>query len=242
MSSLDLLERILRVAALFAPDDEAGADPAASAGARARESEGLKRALISHHHYLLALLRYKAGDEELAEDILQETYLAFLASRPDARRFADESKLKNYLVTIALNKLRDHWRREGGARRHRQLFRSREEAEAWLESLPSTEADPEGSLLDSEEGLRLRRAVALAMEGLGERQRLALEMKFARGLDNASIAGELGLGIKAVESLLFRAKAQFRARFGETAVDANERPSGRVHYLRDAGYGSKERD
>jgi RNA polymerase sigma factor (sigma-70 family) len=224
MKSVFLLERILLLAAQLSADGEEGA--------------GLEKALIAQHHYLLALLRFKTNDDALAEDILQETYLAFLGSAPDRSRFADETKLKNYLVTIALNKLRDHWRKEGVVRRHQALFRNQDEADAWLEHLPSAQAGPDGRFLDAEESARLRRAVALAMEGLGDRHRLVLELKFAKDLDNGKIAEALGLGVKAVESLLFRAKAQFRKEFEKTLTEENESAPERVDYKRDAAHGT----
>ncbi len=202
--------------------------------------EAFRRSMVEQHHYLLALLRYKTNDDGLAEDLLQETYLSFLASRPDRRRFADAAGLRNYLTTIALNKLRDHWRREGGTRRRQAAFRSREEADAWLESLPSAQGDPAGAALDEEEAKRVERTVALAMERLPERRRLALELKFAKNLDNGEIAAKLGLGIKAVESLLFRAKAQFRKEFAILAAEENESVYGCVDYERDGGHGPQK--
>jgi RNA polymerase sigma factor CnrH len=222
MDSLDLLGRIVQALAAFASGEE---------------SDALKRRLIEQHHYLLALLRYKTRDDSLAEDLLQESYLAFLSANPDPSRFADGVKLRNYLVTIALNKLRDHWRKEGGAKRRSVLFRSREDLNDWMESLPSNQGDPTKALIDREEDETLSRAVAFAMERLPEGQRRALELKFAKDMDNPSIAEELGLGVKAVESLLFRAKARFRKEFEKTGLGENEAGAERVDYGRDRGHG-----
>ena len=218
MNSFHLLGRVLQTLAVTS---------------QGPEGDSLRKALVSQHHYLLALLRYKTGDESLAEDLLQETYLAFLALAPDPRRFADLTKLKNYLVTIALNKLRDHWRREGGSKGRRTLFRSRKELDEWLENLPSAHAGPARELQEKEEEDRRNRAVALAMEKLPDRHRIVLGLKFTEDLDNGGIAARMGIGVKAVESLLVRAKAGFRKEFENVALRENGSPGERVDRGRD---------
>ncbi len=183
----------------------------------------LSKALWDEHQYLLALLVYKLGDDDLAQDILQETYLAFLrsGSRP---RFSDAKKLRNYLVTIALNKIRDYYRSAASPSR-RLCFRTEEEADAWLASLPSGEAGPAEGLERELEDRRRQALVALAMEALPQQQRLVLELKFTQGLDNPQAAARMGIGIKALESLLFRAKAAFKKEFIKAGQSANESAS-----------------
>jgi RNA polymerase sigma-70 factor (ECF subfamily) len=209
------------------------------------EERRLRDALWEHHRYLLSLLRYKTGSDETAEDLLQETYLSFLrnsASRDAIAsrgaetspaegyppRFQDSKKLKNYLTTIALNKVRDYFRGPHSPSR-RLSFRNPEEAEAWLENLPAREAGQEERLADEAEAAERRNLTAAAMERLPERYRGALELKFARGMDNPAAAAALGLGIKALESLLVRAKAAFKKEFlALSAAGPNEKGGDRV--------------
>ncbi|GEM_PF-2562391 len=212
----------------------AGADPgtyrslallslmAAALEGRGGPDPGLRERLWEQHRYLLSFLRCRCRDEEEAEDILQESYLAFLASMgrwSDGKGpvFGGERKLRNYLVSIALNKLRDR-RRGKDAPARRLEFRSPEEAQAWLDSLPAREASQDEVLAArAEEGER-RALVALAMESISAEHRRVLELRFARGLANPEAARELGLGIKALESLLFRAKAAFKKAFIEISA------------------------
>ncbi len=195
-----------------------------------------KKRLIDHHHYLLALLRFKTGDEMLAEDLLQDTYLAFLRTNPDPRRFDSDAKLKNYLITIALNKLRSHFRSGKGGFPGKTVFASSEELTYYLDNLPSKHPEAEESLIAAEEKQQTADAVALAMERLPERQRRILELKFTRGLDNPQISAELSLGVKAVESLLFRAKAQFKKEFEKITLEENVYPSLAVNKRGQAGH------
>jgi RNA polymerase sigma-70 factor (ECF subfamily) len=169
-----------------------------------------------HHRYLLALLEYKTGDPELALDLLQDTYLSFLNAAlagGAASRWSDDAKVRNYLITIALNKVRDHSR--SARRRAGTLvkFRTNEEMESWLESAASSEPSAEAVLAAEGEERRLGSLSRLAMERLPDRDRTILFLKFTRELDNPSIAAEMGIGIKAAESLLFRAKRRFRDEF-----------------------------
>lgn len=198
-------------------------------GISPEEGQRLRAALWEHHRYLLAMLRYKTGDEDLAEDLLQDTYAAFLR-RQDRPRFSGPEKLRNYLVSIALNKLRDHFRGKDAPRR-RFEFRSEEEAESWIESLPSAEAGPEERLAGQAEEEERRALVTLAMEAIPEAHRAALELKFAMDLGNEEIASRLGLGLKAAESLVFRARQSFRKEFMKASLEPNGSASGRVHSI-----------
>lgn len=200
------------------------------------ERDVLRERLWEHHRYLLALLRYRTGDEELAEDILQESYAAFLR-RGDRPALRGDRGLRNYLVSIALNKLRDHFRGKDSPARRKE-FRSEEEADAWVEGLASAEEGVEDAMAREEEEAERRRLVALSMEGLSEAHRAVLGLKYAENLGNEEIAARLGLGLKAAESLLFRAKASFRKEFLEISLRANEKASGRVHSMKEGRDGS----
>lgn len=200
---------------------------ALSADASAEEKNLLRGKLWEHHRYLLAMLRFKARDEDVAEDILQETYAAFLR-RSVRPVFSSDRSLRNYLVSIALNKLRDHYRGKESPQR-RIEFRSQEEAEAWIENLASQAERPEDLIARQAEESERRGMVALAMESLPESYRAILDLKFAQGLGNEEIGSRLSLGLKAAESLLFRAKKAFSKEFTKLSLRANDSSFGRVH-------------
>lgn len=208
--SSELFRLILGLMAATTPEDGGG-----------KADRALSDRLWVFHARLLAFIRYRVSDEDLAQDILSETYLAYLRRNKGLEAFRDEAALRNYLMAIAANKLRDHFRRGEEKSGRRLRFGSQEELELWLEALPDAAPGHEDALAAAEEEAERKRLVAAVMAVLPERYRRILALKFTEGLGNPAIAERLGLGIKAVESLLVRAKAAFRDEFEGLSL-ANE--------------------
>ena len=152
------------------------------------------RALPQVYGYLVVRLH----NPVLAEDLTAETFLA-AAEAIDKGALADPSVA--WLVTVARNKLVDHWRRS--AREERKL--------ALVENDDVVEDD-----LD----LRIERTRArevLAM--LGAHHRSALTLRYLDGLSVPEVAEVLGRTVHATEALLVRARQAFRARYLEGGDD-----------------------
>lgn len=83
--------------------------------------------------------------------------------------------------------------------------RKRKQAFVSDEDIPerADEAPPADALIDDD---RRRQAVAAAMQALPDRQRAAIVLTYYEGVSNAEAAAALGLGVKALESLLVRAR------------------------------------
>lgn len=79
--------------------------------ARARSGDEAAFAQLVHRHTpkLYRVVRRMTANDMTAEDILQETFLRFWQALP---RYRNDGPLFPYLVTIAANLARDHWRRE----------------------------------------------------------------------------------------------------------------------------------
>ncbi len=178
--------------------------------------------LLKYNSYLLAVLRYKLNNNQAAEDILQDTYVSFLGiiNKKDIT-FRNEAKLKNYLLTIAVNKVKDHFRVRKRELRKTKLFPGVEKLNEALDSLASREKTQEDIMLDQEQGERLNNAVQYAMEVLPEKYRKILVQKFTDNLTNKEIAVSFNLSVKAVESLLVRAKRAFKKEFEQIVVKEN---------------------
>lgn len=151
-----------------------------------------ERYLPSLWRYALAQLR---GDWHAAEDIVSETFLAFIRQ---ARKIeADGRPLGPWLTAVARRKLADHW---NAAKKNG--------------SLPADVADAADSQTAAGDA---GNQVAAAMTALDDEQRLVLEWKYLEGLSVRVIAERLGKTEKAVESILFRARKAFRAACGPDA-------------------------
>jgi RNA polymerase sigma factor (sigma-70 family) len=77
----------------------------------------------------------------------------------------------------------------------------RRRAEAWADGCD--DAPPADLVIDSE---RRRAAVAASIQALPDRQRAAIVLTYYEGVSNAEAASILGIGVKALESLLVRAR------------------------------------
>ncbi|HUQ70740.1 MAG TPA: sigma-70 family RNA polymerase sigma factor, partial [Planctomycetaceae bacterium] len=107
-----------------------------------------------------------------------------------------------WLRSVALHKLQDHFR---AAARVQHLI-----DQATTDSTAGNEPDPAGR----EEANERRAAVRRVMDGLPEQHRLALEWKYIDHLSVREIAERMATTEKAVESVLFRARREFRDGLG----------------------------
>ncbi len=136
------------------------------------------------------------GDQHLTEDIVSETVLALIkaAGKPEA----EINNPGGWLRTVAGNKVNDHFR---AAARVQHLI-----DQALINSETREADDPAGQQELEEQ----RTEVRGVMDTLPEQHRIALEWKYIERLSVREIAGRMSLTEKAVESLLFRARREFR--------------------------------
>ena len=146
--------------------------------------------LLEHGAFLRRLARSLVVDEQRAEDVVQETYLAVLQRPPPPG-----VRLKAWLGGIARNLSRRTRRTEGRLRR-------REERAAKPEG---READP------ISERLEIQRLVSAAVARLPEPGRTALVRRYYDGLTPTMIAAEEGVSVRTIESRLRRARERLRA-------------------------------
>ena len=138
------------------------------------------------------------GDQHLAEDIVSETVLALIRAVSD--KDLDIRNPGAWLRSVASNKVTDHFR---AAARVQHLI---DEAKK-----TSPLADEEDAVKQQERDER-RAEIRSVMDELPEQHRLALEWKYVDKLSVREIAERMGTTEKAVESVLFRARREFRQR------------------------------
>lgn len=138
------------------------------------------------------------GDRHLAEDIVSEAVLALIKAAADP-----EVEIQNpggWLRTVASNKVADHFR---AAARVQHLI---DDAKQNSDTFDDNDAGKQ------HEKQERRTEVRDVMDELSDQQRMALEWKYVEKLSVREIAERLDTSEKAAESILFRARKEFRHR------------------------------
>ena len=169
------------------------------------------------------------GDRHLAEDIVSETSLALIkaVAAPDFDVVCPSA----WMRSVATHKIQDHFR--AVARVQHLIDGAASVAEQNKPVQPACEVEEQ------------RAAVRRVMDDLPEPQRLALEWKYVDHLSVREIAVRMGLTEKAVESILFRARRDFREGLGilhrddvPFRLDGNSKPNNKSRKYDDFGRAS----
>ena len=165
-----------------------GGDRALMTRVAAGDPEAFKRLVTQYTPMVHAIACRMLGDAAEAEDVVQET---FVKTWVNAKGWTPAGGgLGGWLRRISTNACLD------------RLRRSRLVSD---EAMPerADEAPAADLVIDGE---RRRAAVAASIQALPDRQRAAIVLTYYEGVSNAEAASILGIGVKALESLLVRAR------------------------------------
>ncbi|GAB1362342.1 RNA polymerase sigma factor [Rhodobacter sp.] len=135
--------------------------------------------------------RLLGGDRAEAEDVAQEAMLRLWRMAPGWR--AGEAKVSTWLYRVVTNLCTD--RRRAAGRREMAMG----------DDLPDAPDESPAAETQLVEAARLK-ALDQALASLSDRQREAVVLRHIEGLSNPEIAGIMGIGVEAVESLTARGK------------------------------------
>lgn len=156
--------------------------------------------------HLLATWRFArllCRSGHLADDLAQEALLAGLGKGMQA---LPDDAARGWLRQAVRNLWRMHCRTAGRRPRAADI----DVADlAWAEN-------------GGDDGSAFQAALALCLPTLGDRARLALQLRYGEGAERDAIAAELGLSVDGVKSLLQRAKQLLRG-----CIERRLRPQGR---------------
>lgn len=160
--------------------------------------------------YRFALARLD-GDEDAAGEVVQQTFCRAI-DRLDTYR--GEAALYTWFCQICRNAAIDHLRRRQRESASVVALEDNPNIRAVLEALSAPPQDlPEVGLWQRD----VQRLVQATVDALPEHYGEVLEWKYVDGRSVSEIAGRLGVGFKAAESLLTRARNAFRAAILEMA-------------------------
>ena len=164
--------------------------------------------VASHRTQIFRFLLASTRDVDLAETLTQD---CFLKAHRNWSSFRGDSSAMTWLMRIAINLQKDHWRN-----RRMQFWRHArtnsvdlDEASDWL---PSGERSAEHKMLAREKVAHVWRAV----EGLSERQRTVFLLRFVDEMELKEIAQSTGLSEGTVKAHLSRALGRVRAELGKS--------------------------
>lgn len=146
---------------------------------------------------VFCVARAWTGDADEALDIVQET---FVAAHRALARYDGNRAMQAWLSTIALNKCRD-WARRRAVRRFLSFGLDHT---GQGEAVPDPAAPVDDAAADRQELDRVTRTIATLPDTL----KAPLILHAIEGLAQAEVAQLLGISAKAVETRIYRARAQ----------------------------------
>lgn len=169
-------------------------------------AEEFSRVAAAHRPQLFRFLLASTRDPDVAETLTQE---CLLKAHRNWASFRGESSPLTWLMRIAINVQKDHWRnrRLQFWRATRQNAVDVDEASDWL---PSAGSSPEQQVLAREQV----QSVWQAVKGLSQRQRSIFLLRYVEELEIAEIAAAMGLSDGTVKAHLSRAVARVRKELG----------------------------
>ena len=148
--------------------------------------------------------RQLVGDHQVAEDLVAESLLALCRKASDLD--PESTKLFGWLRGVIRHKAMDHHRAKA---RGNAAMDQRAGIQNVLEGDKHQANRPSANLERSEQASD----VVAVLETLDETKRQCLEWKYLEKLPVREMAARLDLTEKAVESILYRARLEFRERF-----------------------------
>ena len=179
-------------------------------------SDTITRLYADHGKMVFNLALNHLQQREEAEEVTQDVFVKVHQKMAD---FSGRSSVKTWIYRITVNQCLDHLKARKRQKRsgfHRRIFGNDDRDP--IAELP--DHDHPGVKLEDKEDVQ---TLFRMMDELPERQRTALILKAMDGLGQQEIAEVMQLKVKAVESLLSRAKAGLKEKIDAREGNAPER-------------------
>ena len=160
--------------------------------------------------YLFNYTIARINDRIIAQDIVQDTFLAGLKSM---KNFKGEASERTWLISILKRKIIDHYRKinsKKGQAEVRMNYNSETESEGdWLEERVADPFDKtaEKTIENAELGL----AIHKCLQKLPEKQALVFKMKTIQGFETEVICNELNITASNLWVMIHRARTAMAA-------------------------------
>lgn len=176
-------------------------DSAAAEEARKGNQHAFRVLVERHSHSVFRLAFRMTGNEQDAEDMVQET---FLRAYKQLKQFDARSGFATWLYRICTNCSIDLLRAR--KRRNEEAFPGEKFTIHWLDRVASSGPSPERLTQSNQIGNRLEDA----LKRLSETERIAFVLRHYEGRDIEQIADALGVQPNAAKHSVFRAVQKLR--------------------------------
>jgi len=183
--------------------------------ARNGDAAALRTLIRRHDKYLYRVVRSVLGDDNEAEDAIQET---FIRAFRGLENFRGDASIRTWLTRIALNEAVRRRRRQrstvdlGELQAREDRDQQRTSAPAWL----APDSDPERSAARSQ----LRQVLERAIDGLPAPFRIVLILRDVEEASVQQTAKLLGIRPETVRTRLHRARRLLRQNLGAEFASA----------------------
>lgn len=164
--------------------------------AQAGDRDALNELVSIYWYHIYRFVSYKTGSPEDAQELTQETFYRAFRSLPKFRK--TNATFKTYLSNIALNLVRDFWRKQGRSPTFVDIANYQETG--------AEDDQPARHAITSEH----REAIAKVLQELPNDQRQVIELRIIVGLPVRETASAMGKSEAAVKMLQQRALKALR--------------------------------
>src|SRR4051794_10347494 len=161
------------------------------------------RVLVERHSHALFRLAFRmTGNEQDAEDLVQDT---FIRAYRQLHRFDSRASFSTWLYRICTNRALDLIRARK-VRKEYQPVQKEEDGPGWLDTIAARDPSPE-RLTHSRQ---LADLLPSALENLTELERAAFVLRHYEGFNISEVSEALGLKASAAKQSIFRAVQKLR--------------------------------
>jgi RNA polymerase sigma-70 factor (ECF subfamily) len=173
---------------------------------RSGDSAAMEEFYNLYRNRLYSLVLEQVGrDEAVAENLVQEVFLAVLGSQD---KFRGDSQLYTWLRSITFHKINDFCRRQAREPKPKNPFLD-------FDTLKLAQTgDDESVTLTMMESEEIRQSVRQALADLPQDYQKVLVLKYLKDMPVLAISQIMGRSPKSVEGLLSRARNAMRANLG----------------------------
>lgn len=154
--------------------------------------------------YLFNYTITRVSDREIAQDLVQETFLAGLKSM---KNFKGEASERTWLISILKRKIIDHYRKINSKKGKAEVRITYNELESEGDWLEERVADPYDKTAEDEmQNTELGNAIYLCLDKLPAKQAEVFKMKTILGYDTEVICNDLNITASNLWVIIHRAR------------------------------------